>query len=328
MNLAEAFARAEEAAAAVRGTTSPNPPVGAVVLDSEGACVGVGATQPVGGDHAEVVALREAGERARGGTVVVTLEPCNHTGRTGPCTQALVEAQVARVCFAHPDPNPVASGGAAALERAGVSVTQLDEASTTLAPWLGSVALGRPFVTVKTAHTLDGFTAAPDGSSKWITGEQARAHVHRDRLHRDAILVGTGTVLTDDPRLTARVPGADPEHHQPRRVVIGHRAVPDHANLRRLGFQQFDSIPEALDRLWAEGARDLLVEGGAGLATSFFRAGLVDAVQAYVAPAFLGAGRGVFAGALGESISDIQRYTLDRVTRLGQDVLLELVANR
>lgn len=319
MDYSQALAAAIAASEAVVGTTSPNPPVGAAVCDANGEIVGVGATQPPGGPHAEVMALRQAGERARGGTAVVTLEPCNHTGRTGPCTAALVAAGVAEVAYVHSDPNAAAAGGAESLRRAGVTVTQLSGEVPTLRPWLRAVRLGRPHITWKTAHTLDGFTAALDGTSKWITGEAARQHAHRDRARRDAIIVGTGTALADHPQLTARAADGTLYPHQPLRVVVGKRSVPG-------DYLCYTTIDECMHELWDLGCRDVLLEGGATLATAFLQAGLVDAIHAYIAPALLGAGRGVLTAAVGASISDAKRYHMRSVTQLGDDVFVELGA--
>lgn len=204
--------RAIELAARGRGTTSPNPVVGCVVLDAAGQVAGEGFHAYAGGPHAEVVALRAAGERARGGTAYVTLEPCAHTGRTGPCALALLEAGIARVVVAVSDPNPAAAGGADRLMRHGVAVTTgvlAAEAERGNAEWLTSVRLGRPHVTWKYAATLDGRSAAADGTSQWITSPEARADVHRLRGEADAIIAGIGTVLADDPRLTVRRPPGD-----------------------------------------------------------------------------------------------------------------------
>ncbi|MDO4685429.1 MAG: bifunctional diaminohydroxyphosphoribosylaminopyrimidine deaminase/5-amino-6-(5-phosphoribosylamino)uracil reductase RibD [Corynebacterium sp.] len=317
MEYTQALELAIAASVDVMGTTSPNPPVGAVILDINGQVAGVGATEPVGGAHAEIVALRRAGLRAAGGTAVVTLEPCNHTGRTGPCAKALVDAGIKRVVYVHEDPYPIAAGGAEYLRAHGVDVSKLDANVEPLEPWLHSVTLGRPYVTWKTAHTLDGFTAAIDGSSQWITGVAAREYAHRDRSTRDAIIVGTGTVLADQPQLTARKPDGSLYAHQPRRVVVGTRDVPG-------DFVQYASPRECLDELWKLGARNVLVEGGAELATSFMQQGLVDAIHAYIAPAVLGAGRGVLTSAIAASIDQARRYELRSVTQLGNDILLKL----
>lgn len=321
-----ALAAAIDASSDVRGTTSPNPPVGAAILDATGGLVGVGATQPPGGPHAEVMALRQAGERARGGTAVVTLEPCNHQGRTGPCSRALAEAGIARLYYVHGDPYADAAGGAARLRERGVEVVQLDTEVATLRPWLTAARLHRPHVTLKFAQTLDGFTAARDGSSQWITGEPARRHVHEDRRVRDAIVVGTGTAIADNPALTARRDDGSRYGRQPRRVVIGRRTLTaaQAPKLHELGFEQHAEIPSALEALYRAGDRDILVEGGATLAAGFLRAGVVDAVHAYVAPTLLGRGHGVLAEPVAETLAGAARFALAGITRLDQDVLLEL----
>lgn len=318
-----AISAAIAAGESVRGTTSPNPPVGCALVSASGELIATGATSPAGGPHAEINALRQAGARARGATAVVTLEPCNHTGRTGPCARALVEAGVKRVVYFTADPNEAAAGGAAYLRDHGVEVDLQPVRVAALQPWLRSVRHGRPSVTLKFASTLDGFTAAADGTSKWITGEAAREQVHEDRAKIDAIIVGTGTAIADDPSLTARFPDGTLRQHQPRRVVIGSREVPD-GNLSRLGFEQHATPREALDALWDTGARDVLVEGGATLAASFLELDLVDAVQAYIAPALLGAGRGVLDRAIAGTIADAYRFRTTAVRHVGNDVFVEM----
>src|SRR5689334_19944493 len=278
--VAAAMSRALAASTAVHGTTSPNPPVGAVVLDPHGAVVGVGATAPPGGPHAEVVALREAGERARGGTAVITLEPCAHHGRTPPCTDALRAAGIAAVAFAVPDPHPTAGGGAAVLRAAGIAVHEGTLAEQVrrgpLRAWLHAVRRGRPHVTWKLAATLDGRSAAADGTSRWITGAAARAEVHALRATVDAVVVGTGTVLADDPALTARNPDGT-ERRRPLRVVVGRRDVPPGFALAAadvLHLRTHDP-DEVLGALHARGAVDVLLEGGPRLAGAFVAAGRV-----------------------------------------------------
>ncbi|WP_155860861.1 bifunctional diaminohydroxyphosphoribosylaminopyrimidine deaminase/5-amino-6-(5-phosphoribosylamino)uracil reductase RibD [Corynebacterium timonense] len=307
----------------VRGTTSPNPPVGCALVAPDGEIIATGGTSPAGGPHAEIHALRRAGGRARGASAVVTLEPCNHTGRTGPCTDALVNAGVARVVYLTADPNPEASGGADYLRRSGVEVEHVPTRVDALQPWLTSVRRGRVSVTAKFAATTDGFTAAPDGTSQWITGAEARRRVHEDRALRDAILVGTGTVLADNPSLTARHPDGSLMRRQPRRVVVGTREVPE-GNLTRLGFERYASPREAMQALWDTGARDVLVEGGAGLLSSMFEIGVVDRVQAYLAPMLLGGGRGVVTRALAPTLARAPRFQLSGLYQLGHDVLMEM----
>ena len=324
-----AMRRALVASTAVHGTTSPNPPVGAVVLDAAGAVAGVGATSPPGGPHAEVVALREAGERARGGTAVITLEPCAHHGRTPPCTDALRAAGVAAVVFAVRDPHPTAGGGAAVLRAAGIAVhegTLADQVRRgPLRAWLHAVRRGRPHVTWKLAATLDGRSAAADGTSRWITGDAAREEVHALRATVDAIVVGTGTVLADDPTLTARAPDGTLREHQPLRVVVGHRdvppghvlAAPDVLHLRT---RDPDTVLAALhDR----GVVDVLLEGGPRLAGAFVAAHRVDRVLAYLAPALLGAGPAALADAGVGTIDAIARLQVDEVRRAGADILVD-----
>src|ERR687890_1684733 len=291
------------ASAAVLGTTSPNPPVGAVVLDATGELVGTGATAPPGGPHAEVRALAQARERARGGTAVVTLEPCAHTGRTGPCTEALVAAGVARVVVAVPEPTQLAGGGTARLRAAGIEVEDGVEQEAAeegaLADWLIAVRERRPFVVWKVAGTLDGRVAAADGSSRWVTGPEARAAVHRLRAPCDAVLVGSGTALADDPQLTVRDADLPPTHpaaaRQPLRVVLDRRGrLPATARVLDDAAPTLVSAAagpaELLEELFARDVRRVLLEGGPPLAAAFLREGLVDEAVIHLAPKLLGAG--------------------------------------
>ncbi|WP_305095216.1 bifunctional diaminohydroxyphosphoribosylaminopyrimidine deaminase/5-amino-6-(5-phosphoribosylamino)uracil reductase RibD [Prescottella sp. R16] len=320
-----------DASQRVRGTTSPNPPVGAVILDAAGEVVGIGATRPPGGSHAEVAALTEAGERARGGTAVVTLEPCNHWGRTGPCAQALIDAGVAAVHYAVDDPNPAASGGADRLRDAGITVTggtlAADVAHGPLRAWLHRQRTGRPHVTWKFAASLDGRTAAADGTSQWITGPESRARVHADRARLDAIVVGTGTVLADDPWLTARLPDGSLAPHQPLRVVVGTRDVPSTAKVLDAAaptlLLRTHDVSEVLAAL--ADRDDVLIEGGPTLAGAFLAAGCIDRVQAYVAPVVLGAGSHAVEGAGVGTITEALRFRRESVDTVGDDVLLTLV---
>lgn len=325
--LDEAIAAALAAGDRVRGSTSPNPPVGCALIDAHGALIATGGTSPAGGPHAEINALAVAGERARGATAVVTLEPCNHVGRTGPCSQALIDAGVTAVYYLNADPFPAASGGARHLAAHGVDVHFLDQAAPGLEPWLKSVTLQRPHVTLKFAQTLDGFTAAADGTSQWITGPQARRDVHSDRLKRDAIIIGTGTALADNPALTAR--DVSPEElaaaPQPARVVIGTTDLTGRASrLEELGYQQFPTIQEALASLYRQGMRDVLVEGGARLAGGFLRAGLVDQVRAYLAPLLLGQGTSTIADWGADTLAGAERFARINTVELGPDIRLDL----
>lgn len=324
-----AMARARDLGWSALGSTSPNPAVGAVVLDAAGVVVGEGATRPPGGPHAEVVALQQAGARARGGTAVVTLEPCDHTGRTGPCSEALLAAGVARVVVAVPEPTGLAAGGAERLRAAGVDVVlgaaRTDAEDGALAPWLLGVREQRPQVVWKVAATLDGRVAAADGTSRWITGPVARAAVHRLRATCDAVLVGSGTVLTDDPQLTVRDEAGADLPRQPLRVVLDRRGrVPATARVHDAAARTLVSAaadPAALlAELWAADVRRVLLEGGPTLAAAFLAAGLVDEVVLHLAPQLLGAGPAL-VGDLGiTTMADaLQLETVD-VTPLGRDV--------
>jgi diaminohydroxyphosphoribosylaminopyrimidine deaminase/5-amino-6-(5-phosphoribosylamino)uracil reductase len=300
-----------------------------VLLSPDGAVVGEGYHRGAGTPHAEVEALRAAGAAASGATAVVTLEPCRHHGRTGPCTDALLAAAVRRVVYAQADPNPVAAGGAAALRAAAVDVEGgllADEARLLNAEWSVAVARGRPFVTLKTAATLDGRVAAPDGSSRWITGPAARADVHELRGRCDAVLVGTGTVLADDPQLTVRDAAGIPlpAGRQPLRVVVGERAVPPTARVLDAAAPTVVLPTRDLSTVLADLARrdcqHVLVEGGPTLAAAAVRAGLVDRVVVYLAPAWLGAGPPAMADLGITGIAGAHRLRLVEVTAIGGDV--------
>ena len=299
-----------------------------VVVD--GRMVGSGATQPPGGAHAERVALAEAGPAAAGATLYTTLEPCDHEGRTAPCTDAIIGAGVARVVVGIGDPDPEVSGrGIGRLREAGLDVdvgVLEDEVSDTLAPYLHHRRTGRPYVVLKLAATLDGRIAAPDGTSAWITGAEARIDVHRLRAESNAVCVGAGTVRADDPELTVRDwPGAgDAGAHDPRRIVLG--VVPEGARVRP-AVAHDGSLDDLLDDLGADGVLQLLIEGGADVAGRFHRAGLVDRYVVYLAPAILGGddGRPLFAGPGGPTMADLRRGRFAAVTALGGDLRLDLV---
>jgi diaminohydroxyphosphoribosylaminopyrimidine deaminase/5-amino-6-(5-phosphoribosylamino)uracil reductase len=319
-----AMSAAISAAAAVRSRTSPNPWVGAVLLSTGGALIATGATEPPGGRHAEIVALDAAGDAARGATLVCTLEPCSHHGRTPPCTDAIISAGVKRVVVGIADPDEhVAGSGLDALRRAGIAVdvgVGAVDVEAQLAPYLHHRRTGRPYVMCKLATTADGATAAPDGTSQWITGEDARRDAHRLRAESDAILVGAGTVRADDPALTVRhVEGDDP-----LRVVLG--SAPPDARVRPC-IEWSGSIDELLDDLGRRGVVQLMVEGGARVIGSFHAAGLVDRYVLYVAPAlFAGAdATPAIAGTTAPTIDDLWRGRFDVVERVGDDVRLEIV---
>jgi diaminohydroxyphosphoribosylaminopyrimidine deaminase / 5-amino-6-(5-phosphoribosylamino)uracil reductase len=323
---ASTMRRAIELAELGLGSTSPNPIVGAVIVGVDGTVVGQGFHARAGEPHAEVVALRDAEGRARGASVFVTLEPCRHTGRTPPCTQALIDAGVARVVYAVDDPDPAAGHGAADLRAAGIAVEAgllHDEAARSNAAWLHFTRTGRPYVTWKYAATLDGRVSAADGTSRWITGEAARHDVHLLRARSDAIVVGTGTVLADDPRLDIRLPGIA-ARRPPLRVVVGRRAIPATAKVfdgSAPTVQLTDHDPAAVLKSLAE--RDVvsvLLEGGPTLAGAFVAAGLVDRIVAYIAPALLGSGLPVLGDAGIETLAAALRLHIEAVALIGDDV--------
>ncbi len=315
----EAMDRAIALAATVRTTTSPNPWVGCVIEPGGFE----GATRPPGGPHAEIVALDAAGDKAEGATLYATLEPCAHTGRTPPCVDAILAAGIARVVVGVEDPDPNVSGtGIARLRHAGLQVDvgcRADEVRPQLAPYLKHRATGRPWVVLKLAATLDGRTAAADGSSRWITGEEARADAHRLRAESDAVIVGAGTVRTDDPALTVR----NAEGRDPLRVVLGH--APLDAKVHPAIELQGD-LGDVLDDLGRRGVLQALVEGGATVAGAFHRAGLVDRYVLYLAPALAGGddGRPLLAGPGAPTIDDLWRGRIVSVDRLGDDLRLEV----
>lgn len=331
MGLDEAMDLAVRAAEEVKGSTYPNPPVGAVILDAAGQVAGVGGTRPPGQEHAEVVALAGAGAAARGGTAVVTLEPCNHQGRTGPCVDALAAAGVSRVVYAVADPNPQAAGGAARLRTLGIEVLDglaSDRVSAgPLREWLHKQRTGRPHVTWKYGASVDGRSAANDGTSQWITSEQSRADVHRRRAFADAVLVGTGTVFADDPQLTARTPDNELVPHQPLRVVVGMREVSSDAKvLNDDSHTMVIRTHDPAEVLAALGDRtDIILEGGPTLAGAFLRAGLVDRILAYLAPMLLGGNVPAVEDVGVTTLSRALRWEYDQIERMGPDVLLSLV---
>ena len=318
----------------------PNPRVGCVLLDDDGETVAEGYHRGAGTPHAEVDALLRAGERARGATAVVTLEPCNHTGRTGPCAQALVAAGVRRVVIAQSDSNPVARGGAQTLRDAGVEIAEGvlgDEAREINRVWTFAVEHGRPFVTWKLATTLDGRSAAVDGTSRWVSSPAARLDTHRLRAIVDTMLVGTNTVAVDDPHLTARDVDGRLLVHQPLRAVMGERELDP---TRRI----FDDVAEtvrlrtrepktALEELFARDRQHLLLEGGPTLAAAFLADGLVDEVVVYLAPMLLGSGRSA-VGDLGiPTIADALHLPVTDVTVLeplnaGDDLNVRITMSR
>lgn len=309
----------------------PNPWVGAVLIDRYGA-VYDGATEVPGKRHAERVAIDAAGEAATGATLFTTLEPCDHTGRTGPCTDAIIEAGISRVIIGILDPDTqVAGTGMQHLLEAGLDVTIGVEApliESQLAPYITHRTTGRPRVVLKLAMTLDGYIAAPDGSSQWITGEEARRDVHRLRAESDAIVVGSQTVRADNPSLTVRdfTPAeadASIPHLDPWRIVLGASAAELEAGAKTAPYEAWDGgLEPLLDELGSRGHLQLMVEGGGAVAGSFHDAGLVDEYVLYMAPAIMGGteARPAFAGAGAPTMADVQRGRFLDVVQLGDDL--------
>lgn len=323
----EAMERAV-ALASLGPAQGPNPRVGCVITDADGHVLAEGWHRGAGTPHAEAAAIADA-ERAgvslQGATAYVTLEPCSHTGRTGPCTEALARAGVATVRYAVPDPNPVAQGGGEVLLSRGIDarLEPLGAAEDLNRRWLTAVRRGRPYVIAKWAQTLDGRIAAADGTSFWITGEQARDHAHRVRAEVDAMIVGTGTVLADDPELSAR-PRGEASAHQPLRVVMGLRETPGARVWRdENAVRAATRDPhEVLAKLAEREVRTALVEGGGGIVTAFLSAGLVDEIHAYIAPALLGAGTAAISDLGITTMSQALRTQPIEVVSLGADTLM------
>ncbi|NNN10094.1 MAG: bifunctional diaminohydroxyphosphoribosylaminopyrimidine deaminase/5-amino-6-(5-phosphoribosylamino)uracil reductase RibD [Acidimicrobiaceae bacterium] len=301
----------------------PNPWVGALVV-VDGEVVASGHTQAPGESHAEVEALRHARERARGATMVVTLEPCCHVGRTGPCVEAIIEAGITRVVVGVLDPDPrVAGRGVAQLRDAGIEVqvgVEIEAVRAQLAAYLWHRVTGRPYVVLKVAATLDGVVAMADGSSQWITSEEARRDAHLLRAQSQAIVVGANTVRLDDPTLTARL---DDVTIEPLRVVLGHAAA--EAKVRPCWERQGE-LGMLLDELGEHDILQVLVEGGAAVASAFLEAGLVNHVVWYVAPALAGSatGRGALAVLSTPSMTSLRRSRFTDVRRVGVDVRMDL----
>jgi diaminohydroxyphosphoribosylaminopyrimidine deaminase/5-amino-6-(5-phosphoribosylamino)uracil reductase len=290
------------------GRTAPNPIVGAVIVSTDGSVIAEGFHDRVSSaDHAEVVALKIAGDKARGATMYVTLEPCNHTGTTGPCTQAIIDAGIAAVAYAVADPNPVASGGAAVLKAAGIEVVAgvgQDEAAYSNRAWLTKIIKGRPFITWKVAATLDGKVAALDGTSKWITNEASRADVQKVRRSVDAIMVGTQTVIADDPHL---VPRDAKVGANPLRIVCGTQELPKSAQVfdnaaptKVIASKDLEVIAA---ELLATGVNHILLESGPTLASAMLHSCMLDELMIYQGPSLLGAGKNF--------VADLGAVTLD-----------------
>ncbi|MCB2204276.1 bifunctional diaminohydroxyphosphoribosylaminopyrimidine deaminase/5-amino-6-(5-phosphoribosylamino)uracil reductase RibD [bacterium] len=341
-----------------RGSVEPNPMVGCIIVNG-GRIVGKGWHQQYGGAHAEVEALRDAGSKARGSTVYVSLEPCNHFGKTPPCSEALIEAGVRKVVIGMPDPNPDVTGsGAERLRQAGIAVVEDVERERCEAlneVYLVNAVQKRPFVLCKVAQTMDGYIAAMKGTSHWITSEESRTEVHRLRSLYDAVLVGAETVRKDNPSLNVRhIKGRHPkrivltrswnlpqsavvfsdERKDETIVVTSKKSAREHgesvARFRKRGVQvleattdvmEFASLKAALTTLYSKyGIRSILVEGGAEIFSAFLRARFVDRLDVFTAPKIIGQGRGAFSALRPLHLSDAWRFRVEDVLRMGDDV--------
>jgi len=337
---AEASAMDAALAAALQGPRGANPLVGAVLIAPDGTQLVTGYHRGAGTAHAEADAIdqaKAAGHDLTGTTMVVTLEPCNHCGRTGPCAQAIIEAGVAHVVYAIDDPHDPAAGGAATLRAAGVRVRSGLGAEAALdlnRRWFDAVEARRPFVTLHIAQTLDSRIAASDGTSQWISSPESLADNHALRGRIDAILVGTQTVLVDNPRLTARGADGTPAGEQPLRVVMGYRGIPEGAAINgddgKVLHVPTRDPREALDELFAAGVRHLMVEGGSRILSAFLAAGLVDELIVYLAPTLLGSGTSALEDLGITTLADSQRWEWDpasggAVQQLGRDLRLHLM---
>ena len=322
------MARAIELSKRGLGRTFPNPIVGAVIVSASGEVIGEGFH--AGGDHAEVVALLDCAKRGAssvGATLFVSLEPCNHIGKRGPCTKAILDAGIARVVFAVTDPNPVAMGGGDFLASQGIEVVSKvleSESSFTNRAWLHKIVKNRPYITWKIASTFDGFTAAHDGTSKWITSEESRSVVQRLRAESDAVLIGTGTALADNPSL---IPQGDAR--RPLRIVMGKRKIPSNANLLNaeaetliLPSRDIDALIEKANEM---GLNSILVEAGANLGTALLSAGFVDEILWFQAPILLGKGRCAIGDLDSKTLSEAMQFAIVRSEVIGCDLYTMLV---
>jgi diaminohydroxyphosphoribosylaminopyrimidine deaminase/5-amino-6-(5-phosphoribosylamino)uracil reductase len=303
-----------------------NPTVGAVIVDASGTVVGEGWHNGSGTDHAEVMAIAQAGAKAIGATLYCTLEPCNAQGKTGPCAQAVIAAGITKVVIAQADPHQAMSGGVKTLQAAGIEVEVgllQDPAIALNASWNFAQENNRPWVIWKTATTLDGFVAADDGSSKWITGEPARERVQEIRASVGAILTGTGTVLADDPLLTVR---ALPDDQQPLRVIVGDRELPSSAQIftgTNPAIRMAGDLSKVITELWQEhGVHKVLVEAGSHVSQSLWSANLVDEVYWFQAPMILGSGKPAIGSFGVNTLANASRFPEYQVDRVGLDLLV------
>jgi diaminohydroxyphosphoribosylaminopyrimidine deaminase/5-amino-6-(5-phosphoribosylamino)uracil reductase len=322
INIEDAYARLAPLSAANLGKTAPNPNVAAAIYSPDGTLIAEGAhNRFIAPDHAEVVAIKKAGEAASGAAIVVSLEPCNHTGATGACVDAIIEAGIAKVIYAVKDTNPIAAGGADRLKSAGIEVEYIEskQLRATQGAWLHRIATGRPYFIWKVAASLDGRIAASDGTSQWITSPESRADVQYLRAQSDAILIGTGTALADNPTLRPRIEGAT----NPIRIVMGGRDVPADFNLNdgksQTIFLKSHSIEDLLKALDYIPVNQVLVEAGPELGSALFAAGVIDEVILYQAPILLGAGKNWLEDIGVTTIKDAYVLSAPSITACGPD---------
>lgn len=335
--LQRAMLRANKLATRGLGLTTPNPIVGAVILDAGGSEVASGFHR--GGDHAEVIAINEALSKGfndfANATLVVTLEPCNHHGKTPPCVEAIIKVGFGHVVFAVNDPNPIAEGGAKALTAAGISVisgVENDYVAYCNRAWLKKIKTGNPWVITKVATTLDGKVAAPDSTSQWITSAESRSDVAQIRNQVDAIVTTTATVLSDNPDLTPRFSGANPSEREvnPIRIVIGEREIPADAKIRNdraeTRFIHSRSFSEVIKMAKAEGWNQVLVEAGSQFNSNLITSGHVDEILLYQAPSLLGQGKAFYENIAVATLTDRLDFTFGEIKRVGNDLRIQLLS--
>ena len=323
LDIESAYAHCADLSRSVLGKSAPNPNVSAAVYDSHGELIADGAhNRSVSLDHAEIVALKKAGSAAQGATIVVSLEPCNHVGTTPACVDAIIAAGISRVVYAVADPNPIAAGGAQKIKDAGLKVDFIESALLTdiQGAWLHRITKRRPYFIWKVATTLDGYIAASDGTSQWISSEQSRADVQVLRSQSDAILVGTGTALADNPTLQPRIAGAS----TPLRVVMGERDIPEDFNLHQgeseTIFLKSRDVSALIDTLADKAVNQVLVEAGPTLGTALLKAGVIDEIVIYQAPVLLGAGKSWVADLGISTMKDGMSLTQISTEQIGPDL--------
>ena len=323
------MSRAIELASKVDLSRDINPRVGAVIVDANGNVVGEGWHEGSGTVHAEVMAIAQAGSKAAGATLYCTLEPCNAQGKTGPCAQAVIAAGITKVVIGQTDPHKAMSGGVKTLQDAGIEVevgVQEDSATALNPSWIFAQQNNRPWVVWKTATTLDGFVAAEDGTSKWITGEPARERVQEIRASVGAILTGTGTVLADDPLLTVRSLPAD---KQPLRVIVGDRELPAESQIlsgEKPAIRMAGDLASVISELWqSHGVHKVLVEAGSHVSQSLWSANLVDEVYWFQAPMILGSGKPAIGNFGVNTLTNASRFPEYQVDRVGLDLLVHFI---